>query len=449
MARGFEEKSVMRVRGIDNKPVEALVTDLVQGALDVNLLNLAKANQRQAFLDALDGRPAILTKVSKINEESFFALAIDKNPSLFVHLTRAQYTNELAQKYIYNRLDADKPAKKKNSQEEPESPNVVVRKSLDDKVVFNYSYVTADGDELYYLDKELQVPVSLKSNIALALKLEDAVMLIDKLDTHITQLGEEKIKGVILDIIANQYKSYLNSYIAEKQIGYYTLCTSFTEIERGFSQTIAKVFAEYGISVSGFVIKSIAIPRDIQFKIEDQAFKIRQKRADVMADAEFSRVSLEAYEAKLAIHDKYRDQELTLTEYEKDLALKRYLTKVGRDRKDKVDHTININHEAEKLDDTLDKPDDIIPNLPIKPNLFRKRFILGAFTAALISTVALIANAGVGFIILGVSTLAFGTTAAFTHERFKNCEIEPDMAVAVHGDSAEFEYDNYINNQEA
>ena len=118
--------------------------------------------------------------------------------------------------------------------------------------------------------------------------------------------------------------------------------------------------------------------------------------------AEFSRVSLEAYEAKLAIHDKYRDQELTLTEYEKDLALKRYLTKVGRDRKDKVDHTININHEAEKLDDTLDKPDDIIPNLPLKPNLFRKRFILGAFTAALISTIALIANAGVGFIILGV-----------------------------------------------
>ena len=447
MAKGFEEKSVMRVRGIDNKPVEALVTDLVQGVLDVNVLNLAKANQRQAFLDALDGRPAILTKVSRANEESFFALAIDKNPALFVHLKREQYTNELAQRYIYNRLD-EKP-NKKQKQEVQESPNVVVRKSLDDKVVFNYSYVTADGDELYYLDKELQVPVSLKSNIALTLKLEDAVMLIDKLDTHITQLGEEKIKGVILDIISNQYKSYLNSYIIEKQIGYYTLCTSFTEIEKGFSEIIEKVFAEYGISVSGFVIKSIAIPRDIQFKIEDQAFKIRQKRADVMADAEFSRVSLESYEAKLAVHSKYPEQEITLTEYEKDLALKRYLTKIGRDRKDKVDHTIDINHDMEKLDDTLEKPDDIIPSIPLKVNLFRKCFAIGACIAALISFITLLIDVGAGFIVLGAFTFIFGTTAAFTHKKLRNSVVEPDFTVIAPGDSAEFEYENYTDNQEA
>ena len=413
-------------KGLDDKSLETLVNDLVQGVVDVNQLNLAKATQRQAFLQALEGRPAILTKVMKVNEESFFALAIDKNPALFVHLTRKQYTNTLAQKYIYARLSEN--TRKGHIYE---SPNVTVRKSLDNKVVFNYSYVSADGDELYYLDKELQVPVSLKSNIARTLKLEDAVKLIDKLDTHVTQLGEEKIKTVLLDLIANKYKSYLNSYITEKQIGYYTLCTSFTEVENGFAKVIADAFEPYGISVSNFVIKSIAIPRDIQFKIEDQAFKIRQKRADVTADAEFSKISLENYEAKLALHSKYPDQEVTLTEYEKDLALKRYLTKVGRDRKDAVvDHTIDINHNAEKLDSTVAKPDDIIPDIPVQPNLFRKRFIIGAVIAGLVSLITMFAKPGLGFIFLGISILVFGVIAALNHEALMMPEMEPSLSDA-------------------
>ena len=51
-------------KGLDDKSVETLVVDLVQGVTDVNQLNLAKANQRQAFFQALEERPAILTKVS-------------------------------------------------------------------------------------------------------------------------------------------------------------------------------------------------------------------------------------------------------------------------------------------------------------------------------------------------------------------------------------------------
>ena len=67
------------LRGLDNQPVETLIVNLVQGVTDVNHLNLAKANQREAFLKALEERPAILTKVSKVNEEHFFQFAIKKN----------------------------------------------------------------------------------------------------------------------------------------------------------------------------------------------------------------------------------------------------------------------------------------------------------------------------------------------------------------------------------
>lgn len=412
-------------RGLDDKSVETLVVDLVQGVTDVNQLNLAKANQRQAFLKALEERPAILTKISKANEEHFFSVAIKKNPAYFVHLTRKQYTNELAQIYLFSRLSN----KDSSRHEETASPNVLVRQSLDDKVVFTYSYVSAEGDDLYYLDKELQVPVSLKSSIMLTLKLVDAVEFIDKLDTHITQLGEEKIKAVLLDIIANQYKSYLNSYITKNQIGYYTLCTSLREVETGFAENIGEIFKPYGISVSDFVIKNIAIPKDIQYKLEDQAFKIRQRRAEIESDAEFSKISLESYEAKLAVHNKYPEATVTLTEYEKDLALKRYLTKIGRNSEETVDHTIKIQQKSPKADSVVVKPEDIIPDIPTKPNIFRRWFCTLAIIAFLTSMIILGAadDIGAGLITLGIFTLVFGLIAAFNTEKFATIKIEPSV----------------------
>ena len=420
---------------IDDKSVETLIVDLVQGVTDVNELNLAKANQRQAFLKALEERPALLTKVSKANEEHFFNIAINKNPSYFVQLTRKQYTNELAQVYLFSRFSEKAPTRQNNQI----ISDVLVRKSLDDKIVFTYSYLSAEGDELYYLDKELQVPVSLKSNIMITLKLEDAVEFINKLDTHVTQLGEEKIKSVILDIIAIQYKSYLNSYISKNQIGYYTLCTSLNDVEKGFAKAIGETFVPYGISVSDFVIKSIAIPRDIQYKLEDQAFKIRQRRADVEADAEFAKISLESYEAKLAIHNKYPEAELTLTEYEKDLALKRYLTKVGKGKEDSVDRTIKLQHKALKADTTIAKPDDIIPDVPIKPNIFRRNFCILGMLAAFISIILLVAlgdNVGGALIAIGAFILIFGLVAAFNTEKFKTITVEPFIIESTEEPSA-------------
>ena len=416
---------------LDDKTTESIVVDLVQGVLDVNLLNLAKANQRTAFLQAVEERPALLAQVSKENEEQFFALSIGKNPELFVHLKRKQYTNTLAQIYLFDRLSTI--AEKKSSQ------SILIGKSMDDKIVFTMSYLSSEADQLYYLDRELQVPVSLKSSLLLTLKLENAIALIDKLDTHITQLGEEKIKNVIADLVANQYKSYLNSYINDNKLGYYSLCTSLTSVEKGFVKHMSQVFEPYGIAVSDFVIKSIAIPKDIQNKIEDQAFQIRQRRADVEADSEFAKLSLESYEAKLAIHGKYPDAEVTLTEYEKDLALKRYLTKVGRHTESTVDHTIAIDRKVLRADSTVNKAEDIIPDIPTRPNVFRRRFIVFAILAAILSFCIMGANVGGGKIVFGLFIFVFGLVAAFNVEKFATIKMEPSLPSdfdATGGDSA-------------
>lgn len=419
---------------LEKKSIETLVQDLIKGETDVNLLNLAKSNQREAFLQALKKRPNLLSKVKGANEKHFFQFAINSNYEYFIYLKREQYTEELAQTYLSNRLEP-KPADKKNAQAEDKTQKLVVQKSMDNKLVFQYNYVTAEGDELYYFDKELQVPASIKSGIKVSLKLVNALDLIDKLDLHITQLGENKIKSTIADLVSSSYKAFLNAYIQEKQVGYYTLCTSLSDIEESFKKHLNRMLEEYGLEVKEFIIKKLAIPKDIQYKIEDQAFQIRQRRVDIETDAEFAKKSLENYEAKLALQQKYPNAGNSLTEYEKDLALKRYLIKTGRMEEEEIDHSIKLQQKSEQADSAIAKEKDIVPEIAPKKNVFKTRFITFALICVLFSLIMLAnAGTGVGLLLLGITVAVFGTIAAFNKEKFKTVKTEiTDEEIENHG----------------
>lgn len=419
---------------LEKKSIETLVQDLIKGETDVNLLNLAKSNQREAFLQALKKRPNLLSKVKGANEKHFFQFAINSNYEYFIYLKREQYTEELAQTYLSNRLEP-KPADKKNAQAEDKTQKLVVQKSMDNKLVFQYNYVTAEGDELYYFDKELQVPASIKSGIKVSLKLVNALDLIDKLDLHITQLGENKIKSTIADLVSSSYKAFLNAYIQEKQVGYYTLCTSLSDIEESFKKHLNRMLEEYGLEVKEFIIKKLAIPKDIQYKIEDQAFQIRQRRVDIETDAEFAKKSLENYEAKLALQQKYPNAGNSLTEYEKDLALKRYLIKTGRMEEEEIDHSIKLQQKSEQADSAIAKEKDIVPEIAPKRNVFKTRFIAFAIICVLFSLIMLAnAGTGVGLLLLGITVAVFGTIAAFNKEKFKTVKTEiTDEEIENHG----------------
>jgi hypothetical protein len=408
---------------IDSRPTEVLVTDLIQEALDINELNLLKASQRKAFLLAIKQRPALLAKVSKENEAQFFKCALLSNHEYFVQLKRTQYTDELAQIYISKRLAGGSVRKVPVG-----NTDIQISKSLDEKTVFNYSYISAEGEELYYLDKELGVPLSLKSSIMLTMKLNNAVALIEKLDTNVTQLGEQKIKGMISDIIANQYKGLLGKYITTKGLGYYSLCSSLADVEAELKSKMSEIFVPYGIEVTEFVIKKIAIPKDIQFKLEDQAFQLRQRRSEVEADAEFAKLSLESYEAKLAIQHKYPEAEPTLTEYEKDLALKRYLTKIGRqEEKESIDHTIKITQKVVETDVAVEKKADVAPEIPHKPNVFKRTFIVLLAIMGVLSIAMLFIRSVIGVVMLAVTAAVFGTVGYINREKFKTVKIEPTV----------------------
>ncbi len=420
MQQLFERMTIMK--NLDKMTPEAIIADVLSGQINVNELDLHRSLHREIFKEVLRKRPHLLKEVEKESREHFIKFALDQDPRYFVYLKEDQYTDEFAQMYIAKRFDE---LLYKTNNDLP----VVIRKSLDDKIVISYSYATEEGGELYYPDPELMVPVSIKSSFKISVKIVNAVLLIDKLDIQITQLGARTIYSAITDLIVNNYKCYLNSYIKEKKVGYYTLCTSFEDIENGFIEKLDSKLKRYGISVSDFKLNGIAIPKDIQYKLEDQAFTLRQRKADVEADAEMAKISLESYEAKLSIQQKYPEADHSLTEYEKDLALKRYLIKNNRYETVSVDHDIDIDSKNVAEDSNIRKIEDNIP--PIEPKKGGNGALIGTIVGGLILTViGFAAGSVVMGIIFMIATIAASVIVGVSGSN-KKVKTEPNAAVAA------------------
>ena len=412
---------------IDRYTVEELTKELIQSTIDVNELNLAKVAQRDAFKEALKTHPRLLRKVSSANAKHFITFALKEDYEYFTCLKREQYTDEFVQFYLRKRLEDEAKKRAKSDQAEAEKKRFHASQALDEKLLLQYSYVTPEKEELFYFDKELQVPLALKSNFKIQLKIEKPIEFIEKLDIEPSQLGENKICATLSDILSNPYKEYLSEFIESKKIGYYTLCASVSELEESLKKKFAKIFEDYGVEVKAFTIKQIAIPKDMQYKLEDQAFQIRQRRADIEADAEFAKKSLENYEAKLSLEQKYPDATHSLTEYEKDLALKRYLIKTGRQTEEKIDHSIAIKQKVEEKDSKIEKS-DVVPDVTPKKNTFKQTFYTLLILFAAISLIVMVAGSiGAGFIMLAIMAAVFGSVAAVKHDKFQDVPVEVNL----------------------
>lgn len=385
---------------IERMTTEELVESLYNEDININELSFMTVAQRDAFIEVLKRRPSLLSKVNDGNADVFFKYALENNYEYFVYLKPEQYTNSLAQLFLHSRLTEQGNDTYKNS-----GIMFNVGKSLDDCVILSCTYSTPDGEELFFNDKDLQVPVGLKSSYKFALKLTDAVKLIKKLDTHITLLGKNKIESTIEDIVGNLYKTYLNDYIKYNSIGFYSITTSYSDIETGFLAKINNVVQEYGFTATSFVIKAIAIPKDIQYKIEDQAFEIRRRLADAEADSQLSKKSLEDYEAKLEIQNKYPDVPHTLTEYEKDLALRRYLIRTGKNKRSEIDHNIEIARTKDAVDEEINKEKDVVPE--VIPSKFKVTFFSWLVIVAIFTVIMLAVAPVFGVVCLIGATIIF------------------------------------------
>ncbi len=404
----------------ENRPFDTLLSNILKEKVDINTLDARKKLHRDAFLAAIVERPILLSRIKNNQAGELLEFAIEENYKYFVHLSRAQYTDELAQRYMWGRLnDVDKQDAKAANVNSP--TKIIVQKSGSNKVLLTLAHVTPDGEELSYFDNELNLPLSLKSNIRLVLKINNAIKLIDKLDTHITHLGEKRIKVTITDLVLSHFRSYLSKYIAQNNLGYYKLITVLDEVAEGFKNKMNEILGEYGIVVNEFMIKKIAIPTYIQTEIENLDFNLRQRRIKLEEEAKLAQLSLSNYEAKLAIQSKYPVADMPLTEYEKDEALARYLEKNGVVKSKNVDHSIKLAGTTEVRDSIIEKKRDNMPDDPAPVNLFRRVFCIATGAALLISVLL---PGAARFIALGVVFGVAGTIAAFNTEKFKNPEVK-------------------------
>jgi len=425
------------MKDLAKKTVEEIKADLISGVEDINSLDLAKADHRTAMIGALEARPALLKNVNSSNNEAFLNYAIEKNHEWFVYIKKEQYFDKIAQMFLYGRLtvgDGKKSARGTAADEYYDGFAFAVQKSIDDKTTLSCNYTTPEGDEIYYYDKSLDIPLALKSGAKFVIKVDDAVKLINEIDLNVTFLGEKKIKHLISELLSSEYNSYITEYISKKSEGYYSILASLSELEEGLIKHLNKALSEYGLSVSSVVVKRIAIPKDIQSKIENLAFDIRQRKAEMDADAELAQVSLKNYEAKIAIQSKYPEAEPSLTEYEKDQALKRYLIKTGKYREEQVDRDIDIRRVKETTDSRIDKVQDIIPEIiQNTTNYFMVLFIVFASISLLPLFILLgLEYIGAAFIYLATDILIFGLIAAFNTSKFSTAKkIEPDKISSV------------------
>ncbi len=407
---------------LDKMPLQDLVHDLVYEKVNVNDLSLNKKTQRDAFFEAIKERPNLLSRVKGENSMHFLKPALEVNPTNFIYLTEQQYNDELAEMYLSYRLNTKNESIDVNPAES--SKWFTTHNSIDGKIILDYNYVTPNGEELYYFDNELNVPISIKSNFKISLKINHALTFIKKIDIHVTQLGKSKVESVIADSLDNQYRMVLSNYISKKKIGYYTLSTSISDFENELQNKLESLYKPFGIEVNKVIIRKFAIPKTIQNQIEDQAFEFRQLRADMDASVELANKSLQYYESKLSIEQKYPDAEHSLTEYEKDLALKRYLIKTGQLSKETLDRNININRQVEKGDKTLNKQEDISPEIPPKANIFKATYIALLVISIIINIAVLFTAPGSGLIYLGVNLAVFGSVATVYKDKFKNNKVE-------------------------
>ncbi|MBO5773906.1 MAG: SPFH domain-containing protein [Clostridia bacterium] len=433
-----------------------LSKNLVNEKMNANKFDLGNAKQRKAFLDAIAQRPRLLNSLDEENREEFLTLAIKENYRYFTYLDKKFYTEELASEYLYARLfdgsqDMFKDKKKSNYLKGfaniidgngdgfydsfvgkiGDNFRYVVQKSYENKVLLTFNYATVDGDEVFYVDRELEVPTSLKSHFKVAFQVVDTLKFLEKMNVSVAQLGVEKIYNTFTDLICGSYKTYLHQYIDENNAGFYTLTSTTPQVQEYIKERFVSVFQEYGVELTDLVIKSINVPREVVYKIEDQALETLLQRHKMETDSVLLKKSLDNYIEKLQALKAFPDAYPEATEYEKDLELQRELKRTGKYVDKLVDRNIGLAKKDERVDKDVVQVKEVVPKRRWL-TLAKVAFHL-AFWACVIVALAMLAvdpTGGIAMVALGGIILVFGLSAFIAYDKFK----APDLIEKQQGD---------------
>lgn len=399
---------------------QELTNKLANGKVEIESLDIRSSNHLQAVRELLRLFPSKINSFKSEKEQAILKEVLSTKDSYkyFVNLTNDNHTPELSAIYLYGRLKADLNTlrTRNEGQKVKAEPIMNMKKSYDEKLILTFSYKTANGEEVNYVDNELQMPVPLISKADVLLKVTNALSLIKKLDISVSLIGYNSLCSEIRDILNKIYRRVLFETVSEKSVNYYNLTNKYNQIEDKLTVELNNYFKTYGLEVSSVSIRDISIPNNAQETLENDFFNARRARLENDDRIEYEKKSLELYEKKAAIHAKYPTFAETLTEAEKDNAFRRHANKYNP-----VDNSVEIKNQKQadikhNLEDKeVEKGIDIVPLPEKKKNII----LICSIVFGLLAFIFLFIRP-IGFIISGIILAILAVIILLVAKKDKN-----------------------------
>ncbi len=324
----------------DSKTNNGLVQKILDDKIKIYDLNLENKEFFDAALDALAKKPILAKGLNPKNTDEknlIISWLHAKNSNPFNTLT-AEPSLDAAGKIVY--LDS-----KKVFSDEHHDNDVIktylglilktneflkdfyLFQSFTNDLVMKFNFETQKGEEVVYLDKELELPVYLLAKAEMLFKIIDAYAFVKFIDVNLQQINIELILSKFTPLVATALRSAILKAICDSGVSYYDLTKQYAAISVNFQTELQANLKSAGIEVNSAYLKNTSYTNNVNKIFEAQKIEFLQRENDLKLQHKAEILSLENYERKAAIHSKYPSYEIGLTEKEKDNAIDRYITK--------------------------------------------------------------------------------------------------------------------------
>lgn len=395
-------------------PIEVQAAPFLERRKRLSEMDFQKQKDVDVAIYCLNSNPRMVNDLNVDVESHLYVLKEWIKNDLRNYITCIKYKVchiELLTLYITNKL--------KGTKDGVDGQEVTPIDSYDNKLVLNYQYETKHGETITYFDKVLGVPTSLIVKAGVKLKLVDAQKLVEKVDVDIKRIDLAIVTCFVTTILNRTVRDTILSFIDTKKMSFYDLPQHYTIINKEILDSLTNCFGECGLAAMDFSISDISVPDNTDSLLRNQFFAIAEAERVKAHEQRLESASLDLYERKAAIHNKYPNFPITLTESEKDLALNRYLTRIGKDTMLKADiKERRLTNRKVSNEGTATAERSVAPITVTKQsNGFRVFYAIMVSVLYIIAFAMFAHSTSAGLIALGCATLVSGLTACFCYNR--------------------------------
>ena len=342
------------------------IQNILDGKTDFLTLDFTSAQDRTSALNCLNKKQLLARRLNVNNHGQLEVLKLwveSKYENILV-LTAEQRNKELIDIFLEGKF-RNQLAQWAKDGGDPFGNSVALIHSYTKQQLICYNYETKEGEAVSYFDETLGIPVKLKTEASLKLKLTDALKLVKKIDIELERVDLTITINLINNIITDCLRSALLEIIDGQKISYYDIPKHYPEIRDALTEQLQSAFAKCGLSLSDLKLNDIYLTNDIDEQLENQYFALAKIARVKEFEYKLEEQSLKLYEQKAKIHSHYPDFQPGLTEAEKDLALERYLKRVGKAK----EVTVKVHQEVlpDRVDENTDSLSSVTINAPTEP----------------------------------------------------------------------------------